>query len=165
MQASKFLVAIALCVTATLAQAAGLRLIDVPADADGQALKGAMWYPCSEPPRKIDLGNITVPGVTPESVATVDRNLPANHEYHVVPNSEHLDFLICPFALGKDPGCTDAPGFDRVAFHKQFNADVLAFFRARLGACLSNRRILLAREGRIRFCLAHEQDIPPLEDR
>jgi DNA-binding NtrC family response regulator len=34
-----------------------------------------------------------------------------------------------------------------------------------LGACLSNRRILLAREGRIRFCLAHEQDIPPLEDR
>src|SRR6266436_2694653 len=34
-----------------------------------------------------------------------------------------------------------------------------------LGACLSNRRILLAREARVRFCLAHEQDIPPLEDR
>jgi predicted dienelactone hydrolase len=29
--------------------------------------------------------------------------------------------------------CTDAPGFDRVAFHKEFNADVLAFFRANLG--------------------------------
>jgi len=25
-----------------------------------------------------------------------------------------------------------APGFDRVAFHKQFNADVLAFFQAHL---------------------------------
>jgi predicted dienelactone hydrolase len=32
-----------------------------------------------------------------------------------------------------DPGCADAPGFDRVAFHKEFNADVLAFFRAHLG--------------------------------
>jgi predicted dienelactone hydrolase len=27
----------------------------------------------------------------------------------------------------------DAPGFDRAAFHKQFNADVLAFFQAQLG--------------------------------
>jgi len=34
-----------------------------------------------------------------------------------------------------------------------------------LGACPSNRRILLAREGRVRFCLWHEQDIPRLEDR
>jgi putative DNA primase/helicase len=34
-----------------------------------------------------------------------------------------------------------------------------------LGACLSNRRILLVREGRVRFCTGHEQDIPPLEDR
>jgi pimeloyl-ACP methyl ester carboxylesterase len=29
-------------------------------------------------------------------------------------------------------GCTDAPGFDRIAFHKQFNSDVLAFFRTYL---------------------------------
>jgi putative ABC transport system substrate-binding protein len=36
---------------------------------------------------------------------------------------------------------------------------------ADLGACLSNRRILLVREGRVRFCTGHEQDIPPLEDR
>jgi hypothetical protein len=34
-----------------------------------------------------------------------------------------------------------------------------------LGACLSIRRILLVREGRVRFCLGHEQDIPPVEDR
>ena len=61
MQAAKFLVMIALYLTATLAQAAGFRLIDVPVDADGPALKGAMWYPCSEPPGEIDLGNIAVP--------------------------------------------------------------------------------------------------------
>ena len=37
--------------------------------------------------------------------------------------------------------------------------------RPPLGACLSNRRILLAKEGRVRFCLWHEQDISPVENR
>src|SRR5580704_14715733 len=315
MHAARFVVVIALCLTATLAQAAGFRFIDVPADAGGAALKGAMWYPCAEPPGEIDLEGITVPGVkdcpisgeklplvvvshgaggtfvghhdmaetladagfivaainhpghttsdmsrsgdlsvfierptdikrlidfmlgasaaapnidpehigffgfsaggytglvligadpdwaialcqrssaapmceqifrkqlrvqplahdprinaaviadpcclwftadsfaavrvpvqlwaserrtelggipmpSAESVAAVDRSLPAKHEYHVVPNSAHFAFLfICPSALAKaEPElCTDAPGFDRVAFHQQFNADV-----------------------------------------
>jgi predicted dienelactone hydrolase len=73
------------------------------------------------------------PFVTPESVAAVDKNLPVKHEYHMVPNSWHEDFLLCPPVLAKDPGCADAPGFDRAAFHKEFNAAVLAFFRAHLG--------------------------------
>ena len=55
--------AVLLCLTATLAQAAGFRFIEVPADADGPALKGAMWYPCSEPPGEIQLGDIAIPGV------------------------------------------------------------------------------------------------------
>jgi predicted dienelactone hydrolase len=63
MHAARFVVVIALFLTTTLAQAAGFRFIDVPADADGPALKGAMWYPCAEPPGEIDLGGITVPGV------------------------------------------------------------------------------------------------------
>ena len=46
------------------------------------------------------------PFVTPESVAAADRNLPAKHEYHVVRNSRHDDFFLCPPALGKDPECT-----------------------------------------------------------
>ena len=37
----------------------GFRFLDVPVDADGPALEGAMWYPCSEPPAEIDLGKIT----------------------------------------------------------------------------------------------------------
>ena len=36
---------------------------------------------------------------------------------------------------------------------------------ALLGACLSIRRISLYTEGRVRFCLAHEQDLSPLENR
>ncbi len=306
MHAAKFLVVIALCITATLAQAAGFRFIEVPADADGPALTGAMWYPCSEPPGEIDLGEIAAPGVRdcpisgdklplvvvshgsgasfdqlhdtaetladagfvvgainhpdmsrgrsgflsvlierptdikrlvdfmlgaspaaskidperigffgfslggytglvliganpdwasapvfcgqyhlceqirgkefpaqplahdprikaavladpgpifftadsfaavrvpvqlwaserggpPERVAAVEKSLLANHEYRVVPNSGHFAFMICPPALAKERPdlCTDAPGFDRVAFHKQFNADVLRFF-------------------------------------
>jgi predicted dienelactone hydrolase len=90
-----------------------------------------------------------------ETVATADANLPAKHEYHVVPNSTHFAFLfLCPPGIegtvgsacrqglipcGPEPEkrvrviCTDAPGFDRAAFHKEFNADVLAFFRANLG--------------------------------
>jgi predicted dienelactone hydrolase len=73
------------------------------------------------------------PFVTPASVAALNRNLPAKHEYRVVPNSWHDDFWLCPAFLKDLPDCTDAPGFDRVAFHQEFNGDVLAFFRAQFG--------------------------------
>jgi predicted dienelactone hydrolase len=61
--------------------------------------------------RGSELGGIPMPSA--ESVAAVDRSLPAKHEYHVVPNSAHFAFLfICPPALAKaEPElCTDAPG-------------------------------------------------------
>jgi hypothetical protein len=74
MYASKWLGAIILCLTATLAQGAGIRAIDIPASADGPALKGAVWYLCSQPPEKVDLGRITVPGV--KDCPLPDRNLP-----------------------------------------------------------------------------------------
>ena len=75
-------------------------------------------------------------GVLPYTVAAVDSGLPVKHEYHVVPNSGHFAFLApCPPRLAKARPelCTDAPGFDRSAFHQQFDAAVLAFFRAQLG--------------------------------
>jgi predicted dienelactone hydrolase len=76
-------------------------------------------------------------GVEPHDVAAVDKWLPAPHEYHFVPNAGHFVFLApCPadVAARRPELCVDPPGFDRVAFHKQFNADVLAFFRAQLAA-------------------------------
>jgi predicted dienelactone hydrolase len=74
-------------------------------------------------------------GVEPHDVVMVDKSLPAPHEYHFVPNAGHFVFLVpCSADLAeKRPElCADPPGFDRVAFHKQFDADVLAFFRAHL---------------------------------
>jgi predicted dienelactone hydrolase len=74
-------------------------------------------------------------GVQPHSVDIVDKNLPAKHEYHVVPNSGHFAFLApCPPAMAAALPyiCKDAAGFDRTAFHRQFNADVLAFFQVQL---------------------------------
>jgi predicted dienelactone hydrolase len=54
-----------------------------------------------------------------------------------VPNSTHMSFIFpCTRAFAKtNPPqvCTDPPGFDRTAFHTQFNAEVLRFFRAQLG--------------------------------
>ena len=71
-------------------------------------------------------------GVVPHDVAAVDGNLPAKHEYRVVANAGHFAFVPpCPPAAAPE-FCTDAPGFDRTAFHAQFNADVLAFFQTHL---------------------------------
>ncbi|WP_175772242.1 alpha/beta hydrolase family protein [Paraburkholderia phenazinium] len=79
-------------------------------------------------------------GVSPEDAATVSRNLPTKPDYRVVPNSGHFAFMAPCDAeftrtvtnFGEPEICTDANGFDRVAFHRYFDADVLAFFRSHL---------------------------------
>jgi hypothetical protein len=54
MYACKLLGAIILCLIATLSQAAGIRAINIPGNADGPALKGAIWSPCPQPPAEAD---------------------------------------------------------------------------------------------------------------
>lgn len=74
-------------------------------------------------------------GVLPEDVAALVDDLPAKPEFHLVPNAAHFAFLSpCPaeFAKSLPDLCTDAPGFDRVAFHKEFDAEVPDFFRKHL---------------------------------
>jgi predicted dienelactone hydrolase len=74
-------------------------------------------------------------GVQPHSVDIVDKNLPLKHAYHVVANSGHFAFLApCPQEMVAQLAyiCKDAGDFDRAAFHRQFNADALAFFQAQL---------------------------------
>ena len=63
MYVCKILGAIILCLTATLAQGAGIRTIDIPAGAEGPALTGAIWYPCSQPPGLAEIGKLSLPGV------------------------------------------------------------------------------------------------------
>jgi predicted dienelactone hydrolase len=74
-------------------------------------------------------------GVLPKDGATIDRSLPARPEYHVVPNSAHFAFVARCSAEGAKALpeiCVDAGAFDRAAFHEEFNATVLAFFRKHL---------------------------------
>ena len=76
-------------------------------------------------------------GVFPEDVATIARNLPGKSEFHLVPRAAHFAFLRpCPEELknSKPNICVDDAGFDRVAFHKDFNQQVLTSFRQHLGA-------------------------------
>jgi len=57
--------------------------------------------------------------------------LPNPPEYHVVPGADHYAFLApCSpeLAAAAPQICADPPGFDRTAFHRGFNAEVVRFF-------------------------------------
>lgn len=74
-------------------------------------------------------------GVRPEDVASVEKNLPNAPEFQRPANSGHLSFQFpCSDEVAKAMSfvCTDPPGFDRTAFHKKFNAQMLEFFRKNL---------------------------------
>jgi predicted dienelactone hydrolase len=61
--------------------------------------------------------------------------LPVKPDYRVVPNAGHFAFLApCNEALAKvaSEACRDPADFDRVAFHRKFNATVVDFFLAKL---------------------------------
>ncbi|WP_246801274.1 alpha/beta hydrolase family protein [Bradyrhizobium genosp. L] len=67
--------------------------------------------------------------------ADIKDRLPAKPDYHFVKDAKHFSFLaLCtPKEAETANTCTDAPGFDRAAFHKQFHAAAIAFFRKHLG--------------------------------
>jgi predicted dienelactone hydrolase len=68
--------------------------------------------------------------------AAVNDMLPSRPEYHLVKDAKHFSFLaLCTPQEAKKfvPICTDAPGFDRVDFHKHFHAEAIAFFKKYLG--------------------------------
>lgn len=62
--------------------------------------------------------------------------LPTPPEFHRVTGAAHLSFLP-PCGLGRlllpPMLCADPKGFDRKAFHRSFNRQVVAFFDSRLG--------------------------------
>ena len=73
---------------------------------------------------------------SPDYAESVRDALPRPPEYHVVKGADHFDFLApCSDALARVAPeiCVQRPGFDRVAFHRVFNAQVVAFFERVLG--------------------------------
>ena len=61
--------------------------------------------------------------------------LPRPPDYRVVANAGHYDFLPpCEARLARRAPdiCRSEPGFDRAAFHRQFDAEVVRFFLANL---------------------------------
>jgi predicted dienelactone hydrolase len=75
-----------------------------------------------------------LPGL--DYAAAVDRDLPRPADYHVVANMDHYDFLSpCSEQMkARAPDvCVERPGFDRAAFHADFDRDVVAFFEKTLG--------------------------------
>ena len=71
----------------------------------------------------------------PYNAEAVYRALPVKPDYRVVPGAGHFAILApCtpPQAQAVPRLCNDAPGFDRVAFHQSFNADIVAFFETHL---------------------------------
>ena len=74
---------------------------------------------------------------SPYYVETVRDALPAAPEYHLAANADHYDFLApCSAVLVKYAPdiCAERPGFDRAAFHAQFDAALVAFFEKTLTA-------------------------------
>ncbi len=71
----------------------------------------------------------------PRHAHHVYEGLPTKPEYHVVANAGHFAFLApCTPAFAKvaPEGCLDPVGFDRAAFHREFNPAVVTFFKAKL---------------------------------
>ena len=69
------------------------------------------------------------------NMAPLRRSLPAVPEFHLVENAGHFAFLRpCDPRLERAAPetwamiCIDAPGFDRRAFHRRLNEEVVAFF-------------------------------------
>lgn len=62
----------------------------------------------------------------------VRKLLPTAPEFHSVPGAVHVSFLMPCGIIGPPAPCRDEPGFDRAAFHKDFNRSVVAFFSQKL---------------------------------
>jgi predicted dienelactone hydrolase len=68
---------------------------------------------------------------SPDYVEPVRDGLPRPAEYKIVTGADHFDFLApCSDALARTAPdiCQERNGFDRAAFHENFNRDVVAFF-------------------------------------
>ncbi len=72
---------------------------------------------------------------SPDYAEAVRDALPQPPEYHAVSGADHFDFLApcSPAMASAAPGiCQERGSFDRAAFHRAFNAEVVRFFEQAL---------------------------------
>jgi predicted dienelactone hydrolase len=83
---------------------------------------------------RVELATPTV-DVDPQGTARVARSFPGKPNIHNVPASHFIFLAPCSpeLAAAVPRICTDMPaGFDRAAFHREFNASMIGFFRDQL---------------------------------
>lgn len=118
--------------TSTIAHDPRIRAVVAAAPAMGFALDKAALAKVTVP---VQLWRAEWDSVLPQPyyAEAVRKALPKPAEYHVVAGADHFDFMApCSDVLAKNAPEICVPGFDRVGFHKTFNAEVVRFFRANL---------------------------------
>jgi predicted dienelactone hydrolase len=70
----------------------------------------------------------------PRAAEAIYQALPTRPDYVVVPHASHFVFVACSTDMAKRAPavCGDAPELDRDAFHRELNAAVVTFFKAKL---------------------------------
>ncbi|MBI5130153.1 MAG: alpha/beta fold hydrolase [Rhodopseudomonas palustris] len=73
-------------------------------------------------------------GVDPAGTSRVAAALPGKPEIHAVPAGHYAFLAPCTpqFAVALPRFCSDPAGFDRLAFHREFDATIVRFFKAHL---------------------------------
>lgn len=73
-------------------------------------------------------------GVDAAGTARLARSLPGTPDVHTVPAGHYAFLPPCSlqFAANLPRFCSDPPGFDRTAFHRDFDARIVEFFRDHL---------------------------------
>jgi predicted dienelactone hydrolase len=70
----KLVLAVFLCLSTALTQAAGIKFLNIPADSNGPAMKAAVWTPCAAAAQPIPVGPFVLSGQ--RDCPTVGENLP-----------------------------------------------------------------------------------------
>jgi len=101
----------ACCLAAPFADAAGLRLFDIPADA-GSPLTGIVWTPCAAPASEVVLGGgVVLPGVRDCLINGNRLPLIVVFRGHVVFLSNKPKICFAPIYEKAKPSCwTISPG-------------------------------------------------------
>lgn len=117
-----------------------------PAASDARVKTIVVADPLNAFPSPSDVAQIRVPiqlwssehggdGINPQDLTRLRETLPSRPDFRIVKGAAHFSFIApCPAEMKKAAPeiCTDAAGFDRQEFHREFNTEIVRFFDASL---------------------------------